>query len=64
MRRVDIAAIRRRLCLGQTKLAAGFGISPGTLRNWAQGRHLPGGSARVLLRMIEREPEAVRPALG
>ena len=61
---VDIAATRRRLGLSQTEFAAWFGISPGTLRNWEQGRRVPEGPARVLLRVIERDPEAVRRALG
>jgi putative transcriptional regulator len=61
---VDIAATRRRLGLSQSEFAAWFGISPGTLRNWEQGRRVPEGPARVLLRVIEREPEAVRRALG
>ena len=60
----DIAATRRRLGLSQTEFAAWFGISPGTLRNWEQGRRVPEGPARVLLRVIERDPEAVRRALG
>ena len=64
VRPVDIAATRRRLGLSQTEFAAWFGISPGTLRNWEQGRRVPEGPARVLLRVIEREPEAVRRALG
>ena len=61
---VDIAATRRRLGLSQSEFAAWFGISPGTLRNWEQGRRVPEGPARVLLRVIEREPDAVRRALG
>ncbi|MEW6300610.1 MAG: hypothetical protein AB1671_23215 [Thermodesulfobacteriota bacterium] len=36
-----------------------MGISPGTLRNWEQGRRKPQGSARVLLRVVARHPEAV-----
>ena len=61
---VDIAATRRRLGLSQTEFAAWFGISPGTLRNWEQGRRVPEGPARVLLRVIERDPEAVRRAIN
>ena len=60
----DIAATRRRLGLSHTEFAAWFGISPGTLRNWEQGRRVPEGPARVLLRVIERDPEAVRRAIG
>ena len=61
---VDIAATRRRLGLSQTEFAAWFGISPGTLRTWEQGRRVPEGPARVLLRVIERDPEAVRRAIN
>ena len=61
---IDIAVTRRRLGLSQTEFAAWFGISPGTLRNWEQGRRVPEGPARVLLRVIERDPEAVRRAIG
>jgi putative transcriptional regulator len=35
------------------------GISVGTLRNWEQGRRKPEGSARVLLHVVARHPEAV-----
>jgi putative transcriptional regulator len=36
-----------------------MGVSVATLRNWEQGRRRPEGSARVLLRIVERNPEAV-----
>jgi putative transcriptional regulator len=29
------------------------------LRNWEQGRRKPEGSARILLRIVARHPEAV-----
>lgn len=48
----DIAATRHRLGLSQTEFAAWFGISPGTLRNREQGRRVPEGPARVLLRAL------------
>jgi putative transcriptional regulator len=64
VRPVGIAATRRRLGLSQTEFAAWFGISPGTMRNWEQGRRVPEGPARMLLRVIERDPEAVRRAIG
>ena len=40
-----------------------FGVSVWTLRDWEHGRR-PDGPARALLRVIEREPEAARRALG
>ena len=54
----------RHLGLSQTEFAACFGISPGTLHDSEPGRRVPEGPARVLLRVIERDPEAVRRALG
>ena len=60
---VDIVAARKKLGMSQNKFAETFGISPGTLRGWEQGRREPDGPARVLLRVIDREPEAVKRAL-
>ena len=59
----DIAAIRKRLGLSQARFALCFGISPATLRDWEQGRRHPEGPAKVLLRVIDKEPEAVLRAL-
>jgi putative transcriptional regulator len=55
----DIRRLRERYGLSQSKFAVLMGISVGTLRNWEQGRRKPEGSARVLLRVVERHPEAV-----
>ena len=63
VRNVDISALRRRLGLSQSRFAAIFGFSPKTIRNWEQGIRQPEGPAKVLLRVIEREPEAVLRAL-
>lgn len=58
-----VRAIRERLGMSQAAFARMFGISVGTLQNWEQGRRQPEGPARMLLRVIDREPEAVRRAL-
>ncbi len=55
--------IRRRLQLTQEQFAARFGLPLGTLRDWEQGAREPDSAARTLLRVIEREPEAVERAL-
>ncbi len=60
----DVKAVRERYGLSQAKFAALMGISVGTLRNWEQGRRHPEGSARVLLRVVNRHPEAVLDAVG
>lgn len=59
----DIAATRKRLRLSQARFALTFGISAATLRDWEQGRRHPEGPAKVLLRVIDKEPEAVLRAL-
>jgi len=61
--RIDVKAIRAKLGLSQNAFAARFGISPGTLKNWEQGLRDPDAQARVLLTIIDREPEAVQRAL-
>jgi putative transcriptional regulator len=61
--RVDVAEIRTRLGMSQAQFADVFGFSRGTLQGWEQHRREPDGPAKVLLRVIEREPEAVLRAL-
>jgi putative transcriptional regulator len=60
---VNVRKIRRKLDLSQAEFAARFGIKPGTLRDWEQKRKTPEGPARVLLMVIDKEPEAVQRAL-
>lgn len=60
----DVRAVREGYGLSQSKFAALMGISPATLRNWEQGRRKPEGSARVLLRVVARHPEAVLDAVS
>ena len=62
-KQVDVKNIRKRLGLTQAGFAARFGISLGALRDWEQNRRQPEGPARVLLTVIESEPEAVERAL-
>ncbi|MGH6900104.1 MAG: helix-turn-helix domain-containing protein [Geminicoccaceae bacterium] len=61
---VDVRAIRRRLGMSQAQFAAAFGLELDAIRNWEQGRRRPEGAARAFLKVIEREPEAVRRALA
>lgn len=61
---VDVKAIRDRLGLSQAEFAQRFGFSTGSVRNWEQGHRTPEGPARVLLKVIETNPEAVISALS
>jgi putative transcriptional regulator len=60
----DVKSVRTRYRLSQSKFAALMGISPATLRNWEQGRRKPEGSARILLRVVAKYPEAVLEVVG
>jgi putative transcriptional regulator len=60
---VDITRLREKLGLSQDRFAALFGLSSRTVRNWEQGVRHPEGPARILLQVIDREPEAVMRAL-
>jgi putative transcriptional regulator len=58
-----VKIIRRALQLSQEDFAARFQIPIGTLRDWEQGRKDPDAAARAYLKVIGRNPEAVRAAL-
>ena len=60
---VDLKAIRKRLRLSQPDFARRFGFTVGRIRDWEQHRTAIDASSRVLLTVIEREPEAVQRAL-
>jgi putative transcriptional regulator len=56
---LDVKAIREKTGMSQQRFCAAFGVSIGTLRHWEQGLRTPRGPARVLLKVVENDPEAV-----
>jgi putative transcriptional regulator len=60
----DVRTIRRRLGKSQVEFALMIGVSPATLRNWEQGRRIPDGPARALLKVAAANPRAVVLALA
>ena len=58
-----VRAIRRKVSRSARDFEQRFGIPAATLNNWEQGRRVPDPAARVLLRVIEQDPEAVLRAL-
>ena len=50
--------------MSQSEFATAFGISLGTLRHWEQGLRSPRGPARVLLKVVDHDPDAVIHALA
>jgi len=59
----DIKGIREGLEMSQPQFAMMIGVSVATLRNWEQGRRVPEGPARALLRVAAENPKAVAEAL-
>lgn len=60
---VDVKAIRAKLGMTQQAFANRFGFSSGRVRDWEQGRSNIDAPSRVLLTIIDKEPEAVERAL-
>ena len=60
---VDVRAIRHRQGMTQRAFARCYGFGVWAVRNWEQGRRQPEKSARILLTIIDREPEAAQRAL-
>jgi putative transcriptional regulator len=61
--KVDVRAIRTKLKMSLNAFAVRFGILSSTLRDGDQNRRHPDGAARVLLMVINKEPDAVTRAL-
>lgn len=57
-----IRHIRRKVARSAKAFERRFGIPAATLQNWEQGRRKPDPTARLLLKVIEQEPEAVERA--
>ena len=60
---IDVKALRERIGLTQAEFSTMIGVSIKTLQNWEQGRREPEGPAKALLRVVEKEPQAVMSAL-
>ncbi len=61
---INVKAIREKTGMSQQHFCATYGISIGTLRHWEQGLRTPRGPARVLLKVVERNPKAIIDAIS
>ena len=61
---LNVRAIREKTGMSQQHFCATFGISLGTLRHWEQGLRTPRGPARVLLKVVQKNPQAVIQAVS
>ena len=59
----DVRAIRESFSMSQAEFADFIGISKRTLEGWEQGRRKPDGTARRLLEVAAKFPEAVKSTL-
>lgn len=59
----DVKTVREQFGMTQNQFASFLKISVRTLQKWEQGKRNPDGAAHTLLRVMEREPEAVLRAL-
>ncbi len=59
----DVRSIRNRFGMSQSQFATFLSISVRTLQKWEQGQRTPDGAAHALLRVMQKEPEAVMRAL-
>jgi putative transcriptional regulator len=55
----DVAEIREKTGLSQSRFATLLGVSVRTLQDWEQGRRAPSGAARTLLLVAKRNPHAL-----
>jgi putative transcriptional regulator len=58
-----IRAIRRALASSTRAFEAEFGIPARTIEAYEQGRRKPDAATSILLRVLEKDPDAVRRAL-
>ena len=61
---LHILAIRKRMKLSRQKFADRFGLDARAVQEWEQGRRVPDRAARILLTVIDRDPDAVVRALS
>jgi putative transcriptional regulator len=55
----DVARTREKTGLSQARFAELLGVSVRTLQDWEQGRRVPSGAARTLLRIAAKNPQAL-----
>ena len=55
----DVAMIREKTGLSQSRFASLLGVSVRTLQDWEQGRRAPSGAARTLLLVVAKNPRAL-----
>lgn len=60
---IDVRAIREAMSLSQQKFADLYGLPVATVQNWESGRRKPELAAKLLLKVIQKNPEVVATAI-
>lgn len=55
----DVKRLRKKLDMTQREFSETFGFSLDTIKHWEAGRRTPEYPAQLLLRVIEKHPNAV-----
>lgn len=61
---VDVKRLRKKLGCSQSDFSRRFGFAIDAVQDWEQHRRTPDRTARILLTVIAREPDAVSRALA
>jgi putative transcriptional regulator len=61
---IDVKGIRDKVGMSQAEFSRTFCLNHRTLQQWEQGKALPDSAVRAYLRVIERDPRAVKAALN
>ena len=61
---IDVRDIRKQCQLSRTSFARKFGFSSRTIQHWEQGNRQPRGPARILLLLLQRNPQAIATILA
>ena len=56
----DVKEVRENLGFSQAEFARVLRVSIGTIRNWEQNRRQPTGPARVLLTIVQQQPDVLK----
>lgn len=58
--KTEVAKARIKTGLSQVQFAALIGVSKRTLEQWEQGRRVPSGAAKTLIKIAELRPEILK----
>ncbi|SDX86107.1 putative transcriptional regulator [Allochromatium warmingii] len=61
---LNVKAIREKTGMNPQRFCATLGISLNTLKHWEQGSKIPRGSARILLKVVDKNPQVVIKAIA